>query len=83
MAFYLQSVDRQKNRRRHYLVTLQHDLWGQLVVVKWWGRIGVPAWQGGQTIPVADLLEASKIIAQTLQRRRHHGYVLVGKQENG
>ena len=53
MVVNLRSEDPARNRHRHYLVSLQRDLWGELVVVKRWGRVGAPGWQNGQTITVA------------------------------
>lgn len=76
-SWYFQSVDAQRDRRRHYLVTLQRDLWGELVVVRQWGRIGAADWQGILCNPVSNQAEAAKIIRATINRRRQHGYALV------
>ena len=77
MVLYFRNIDPEKNRRRHYLLTLQQDLLGQLVVVRRWGRIGASGWQGCQTHLVHDDQEASRLIRETLNRRRRHGYCIV------
>lgn len=77
MVLYFRNIDPKKNRRRHYLLTLQQDLLGQLVVVRRWGRIGAPGWQGCQTHLVDDDQEAGRLIRETLNRRRRHGYSVV------
>lgn len=79
MRVYLRSEDSAHNRRRHYLVSLQCDLWGQLVVVKQWGRIGAPRWQGSQSVVVPGEAEGARIVQETLKRRQWHGYEAVGE----
>ncbi len=75
---YLQSCDPAQNRHRHYLVCVQRDLWGNMVVVKRWGRIGAAGWQGEQVISAASGEEAEQRVQKTLQRRRWHGYEVLG-----
>lgn len=77
LVFYLRSLDPKHNRRRHYLLGLQRDLWGNLVVVRRWGRIGAPGWQGNRVTAVTGLEEAERIVESTLRRRRQHGYAIV------
>ena len=80
MIVYLRSEDPAHNRRRHYLGTLQRDLWGDLVVVKRWGRIGATGWQGEQTVAVNGEAEGAKVVRETLKRRRGRGYDVVGEE---
>ncbi len=77
MVLYFRCIDLEHNRRRHYLLMLQRDLLGRLVLVRRWGRIGAPGWQGSQTRLVNDDREAGRIIRDTLNRRRRHGYRVV------
>jgi predicted DNA-binding WGR domain protein len=74
---YLRSEDPAHNRHRYYLVSVQRDLWGGLVVVKQWGRIGAPGWQGGRSVEVPGPLEGAKVVQETLKRRRQHRYGVV------
>lgn len=71
---YLRSEDSVHNRRRHYLVSLQCDLWGQLLVVRQWGRIGAAGWQGRRSEVVREEAEGARILQETLKRRRQYGY---------
>lgn len=74
MIRYFRSVDPERNRRRHYLLMVQRDLWGRLVVVRRWGRIGQPDWQGEQILTVDKPEDVDRVIKETLDRRRWHGY---------
>ena len=73
MHYYLRSIAPEHNRWRHYLLTVQQDLEGRLVVVRYWGRIG-SAWQGQQVTPAAGPQEATQLVQEILTRRRQHGY---------
>lgn len=79
MRVYLRSEDPAHNRRRHYLISLTRDLWGRLSVVKQWGRIGAAGWQGSQSVVVPGEAEGTKVVQETLKRRRQHGYEVVGE----
>lgn|GEM_PF-698722 len=74
---YLRSVDLARNRRRHYLVGVQRDLLGNLVVLRCWGRIGARGGMRQRTTPAADLAQATRIIRGVLRERQRHGYVEV------
>lgn len=39
-SLYLERVDRQKNMARFYRLSLEIDLFGHVIVVRSWGRIG-------------------------------------------
>ena len=56
---------------------LQRDLLGRLVLVRRWGRLGAAGWQGCQTRLVDSDREAGRLIRDTLNRRRRHGYCIV------
>ncbi len=77
MILYLRRVAPEDNCRRHYLLAWQYDLAGQLFVVRCWGRIGAPGWQGRLMTPVASAEEATRITRKVLKRRRRHGYQIV------
>ena len=79
MHVYLRSEDPTQNRRRHYLVSLQRDLWGRLVVIKQWGRIGAAGWQRIRNVVVGEEVEGARIVQETLKRRCQHGYEVVGE----
>jgi predicted DNA-binding WGR domain protein len=77
MLRYFRHTDPKRNRRRHYLLSLQRDIFGQLVVLRQWGRIGAPGWQGRRVSPVATVQDAARIVKETCDRRRWHGYDVV------
>ena len=81
MVLYFRHIDLEHNRRRHYLLTVQRDLLGRLVVTRRWGRLGAPSWQGGQSTPVETAAAAAALVHRVLQRRRQHGYQLVPTPE--
>lgn len=39
-SIYLERIDPARNLARFYLVEIQHDLFGNVVTVRRWGRIG-------------------------------------------
>ncbi len=77
MLLYLRHIDPEQNCRRHYLLTWQYDLAGRLVVVRRWGRLGAPRWQGSLTTQVESAEEAIQLTRALLKRRRRHGYFVV------
>ena len=81
MVLYFRNIDPEKNRRRHYLLTVQRDLLGHLVVTRHWGRLGASSWQGSLTTLVETPTAAAVLVHQVLQRRRQHGYELVALPE--
>ena len=66
------SIDRARNRYRYYRIELGEDLWGDLCVVKSWGRIG---WSPRHKLywPRSDQ-ELTRLIQGTVSRRIRHGY---------
>lgn len=77
MVLYFRHIDREHNGRRHYLLTVQRDLLGRLVVTRRWGRFGAPSWQGSQTTPVETPAAAAALVRRVMQRRRQHGYRII------
>ena len=77
MVLYFRNIDPEKNRCRHYLLTVQRDLLGYLVVIRRWGRLGAPGWQGSQTTPVETPAAAAALVRRVVQRRRQHGYRII------
>lgn len=71
---YWRSIDPKANRYRYYRIELSEDLWGDLCLIKTWGRIGRSAYHK------MHWLDSSKDLASVLQEtvllRVHHGYKL-------
>ena len=68
----LRRIDDARNMRRFYLLDLQPDLFGGVLLVKHWGRIGT----GGRIVDQSYNSEASAAEAMQLQaeRKRRRGY---------
>ena len=66
------SIDRARNRYRQYTIELGEDLWGDLCVVKSWGRIGRSPRQRLYW-PKSDL-EFTRLLQGTIRQRIRHGY---------
>jgi predicted DNA-binding WGR domain protein len=66
-------IDEARNIRRFYLLDLQPDLFGGVLLVKQWGRIGT----GGRTTDESYDSEALAADAMEKQadRKRRRGYV--------
>jgi predicted DNA-binding WGR domain protein len=71
-AVHLRRIDQSRNLRRFYLLDVQRDLFGHVLLVKTWGRIGAH----GRI--VAELYDDETLAtnALTLQasRKRRRGY---------
>jgi predicted DNA-binding WGR domain protein len=68
----LRRIDDARNMRRFYLLDLQPDLFGGVLLVKQWGRIGT----GGRIVDQSYNSEASAAEAMQRQaeRKRRRGY---------
>jgi predicted DNA-binding WGR domain protein len=81
MPVELRRIDAAKNMRRFYRLDVQPDLFGGVLLMKEWGRIGA---QGRM---VADSYESETLAAVALQRhaerkrRRGYGDVLSARGE--
>ena len=66
------GIDRVRNRYHYYRIELGEDLWGDLCVVKTWGRIGHSArrklyWPRSQR-------DLARLLQSTIIRRKYHHY---------
>ncbi len=71
-AVHLRHIDQSRNLRRFYLLDVQRDLFGSVLLVKAWGRIGAH----GRI--VAEPFDSDALAANALQlqadRKRKRGY---------
>ena len=75
MAVDLVRIDADRKVHRFYRLDVQTDLFGQVFLIREWGRIG----QGG-TVRVATFAneaEAKVELVRTLDRKRRRGYRFV------
>jgi len=75
-AVHLRRIDPARNMSRFYRLDVQPDLFGRVLLVKEWGRIGA---QGRM---VAESYESEELASVALQRhaepKRRRGYVAQG-----
>ena len=71
-AVHLRRIDPTRNLRRFYLLDVQYDLFGSVLLIKAWGRIGAH----GRL--VAEPFDSEALAAKALQlqadRKRKRGY---------
>ena len=71
-ALHLRRIDRTRNMRRFYWIDVQPDLFGGVLLMKEWGRIG----QRGRI--VAEPYDSEVLAAAAMQkqavRKRRSGY---------
>lgn len=66
-------IDPARNMARFYMLSLEPTLFGDVAVLRHWGRIGT---QGRQAVSLhATRAEAQKMLARQIARRRKRGYV--------
>ncbi len=63
-------------KRRYYRVSLDRDLFGDLVLVRAWGGLGSNLGQVRQTV-VGSEEEGERLLRGIERRRRQRGYVVV------
>lgn len=71
---YLERIDRAKNMSRYYWISLQPDLFGQITLLKSWGRIGTMG-----RMAVASYADTAKVMTERhrlLESKRRRGYRL-------
>jgi predicted DNA-binding WGR domain protein len=71
----LVSVDPSRNRARVYVLTWQPTLWGEVALVRTWGRLEHPGRSQMTIYPDRDHAQAD--IRRLLRRRLQHGYTVV------
>lgn len=69
---YLSRIDPAQNMRRFYRLTVQHDLFGGVSLIRIWGRIGT---RGRQIVDIhADEGRAINALMALAQQKRRRGY---------
>lgn len=72
--FRWQSVDPTRNRFRYYELAIDTDLWGNVILVYHWGRLGTNG-QRQVNWPASEKRIAT-LLEKTAQVRALHGYTL-------
>lgn len=78
---YLERVEPAENRYRFYALSIEQTLFGEPVLVRNWGRIGTKGRIQLQTCP--SELDAIRLFADHLKRRRAHAYHIRKSQRAG
>lgn len=66
-------IDPARNMARFYMLSLEPTLFGEVAVLRHWGRIGT---RGRQALNLcATRAEAETMLARQIARRRKRGYV--------
>jgi predicted DNA-binding WGR domain protein len=78
MQLCWKSIRPEENRYRYYSLTVDRDLWGELCLVRRWGRI----WSGSREVYAWPETEAEvdRIVRETHLSRSRHGYRLIRGQ---
>lgn len=77
---YCQRIDRSQNMARYYALSIQRTLFGEVAVVRCWGRIGK---RGGEKSEVfASEKDAAVYFLELARRKRAKGYKPVGNCGN-
>ena len=74
----LVSIDASRNRARFYLLQWQPTLWGTVMLLRVWGRLGG---QGRtQSVLEADAPQLDTVLTRLVRQRLRHGYQIVDWQ---
>ena len=68
----LRRIDPAKNMARFYAMNVQFDLFGAIMLMKQWGRIGTGGRIVGEPYPSVDL--ACSALQRQAERKRRRGY---------
>ena len=68
----LRRVDPEQNIARFYALMIERDLFGRVVLVRHWGRIGTRGRE--RTDPHDDETAAAKTLAKLATTKRRRGY---------
>jgi predicted DNA-binding WGR domain protein len=71
----LVSIDPSRNRSRVSVLTWQPTLWGEIALVRTWGRLDHPGRTQMTIYPDRDQAHAD--LRRLLRRRLQHGYTVV------
>ena len=70
---HFRRIDAARNMARFYMLSLEPTLFGEVAVLKHWGRIGTHGRQALSLYPT--FAEAEMALARQVERRRKRGYV--------
>ncbi|WP_117190204.1 WGR domain-containing protein [Rhizobium terrae] len=74
--FYARRIDNARNMARYYMLSIQPTLFGEIVLMRCWGRIGK---RGGEKSEVfASEQEAAAHFLKLARRKHQKGYKPVG-----
>jgi predicted DNA-binding WGR domain protein len=72
-ALHLRRIDPARNMRRFYRLDIEPDLFGGVLLVKEWGRIGARGRMVAESYDSADLAAAAMQRHADSKRRRGYG----------
>lgn len=75
---YCQRIDASKNMARYYALSIQPTLFGEVAVVRAWGRIGKRGGEKSEVFPTER--EAASRFLELVRRKRQKGYRPVGNR---
>ncbi|CAN7625459.1 WGR domain-containing protein [Pararhizobium sp. LjRoot238] len=74
--FYCQRIDASRNMARYYMLSIEATLFGEIAVVRAWGRIGR---RGGEKSDVFSTeQEAAWHFLELVRKKRQRGYIPSG-----
>ena len=72
-AYSFRRIDATRNMARFYMLSLEPTLFGEVAILRHWGRIGT---RGRQALNLySTLAEAETMLSRQVVRRRKRGYV--------
>ncbi|TAA63956.1 WGR domain-containing protein [Shinella sp. JR1-6] len=72
-TYRFRRIDAVRNMARFYMLSLEPTLFGEVAVLRHWGRIGTRGRQALNLYP--SLAEAETVLARQVALRRRRGYV--------
>ena len=70
---HFRRIDASRNMARFYMLSLEPTLFGEIALLRHWGRIGT---QGRQVLSLhATQADAERVLARQIARRLKRGYV--------
>lgn len=73
LPLHLQRIDATKNMRRFYSLSLQPTLFGEVTLIRNWGRIGTNGQAMMQTFSTAEQAEMTYERLERSKKRRGYG----------
>jgi predicted DNA-binding WGR domain protein len=71
-TYYFRRIDGPRNMARFYILSLEPTLFGEVAVLRHWGRIGT---RGRQALSLhGTRAEAECVLSRQIARRRKRGY---------